>query len=97
LPAPWGKKGGFKSPEPDPDRFDWADEENIVLPEQRATAVYFNKAGELIIRQQAAWDDDGDSFIFVSKRFQDEFIDKLTDAMGIPTLGRPQPERQSRK
>jgi hypothetical protein len=37
----------------------------VILKEQRATAVYHNKLGELIIRQRAAWDDDRDTFVYV--------------------------------
>jgi hypothetical protein len=45
----------------DPDEFDWNTDESIILREQRATAAYRNRLGELIIRQRAGWSDDGDS------------------------------------
>ena len=38
------------------DAFDWDDAR--VLAEQMQTAVYFNKVGELVIRQAARWDQD---------------------------------------
>jgi hypothetical protein len=45
--------------------FDWNTDDSVILKEQRATAVYHNKLGELIIRQRAAWDDDRDAFVYV--------------------------------
>lgn len=43
--------------------FDWNNpkEDSIILREQRATAVYRNKAGELIIRQRGGPCDDNDA------------------------------------
>jgi hypothetical protein len=49
----------------DEDDFDWNTDDSIVLREQRATAVYHNRHGELIIRQKAAWDDERDTFVYV--------------------------------
>lgn len=45
--------------------FDWNTDDSVILKEQRATAVYHNKLGELIIRQRAAWDDDRDTFVYI--------------------------------
>jgi hypothetical protein len=60
----------------------------VILPEQPATAVYFNPRGELVIRQKR-WPDD-DSFIYIAPDFVSEFIDKLCDIIGIPSVGGPQ-------
>ena len=59
----------------DEDDFDWnnPDEESIVLREQRATAVYRNRLGELIIRQQV-WPDE-DSFIYVTPENVTAFLE----------------------
>src|SRR5947207_7779536 len=46
--------------------FDWIADETIILREQRATAVYHNKGGDIVIRQQAAWDDEADTFVFIT-------------------------------
>jgi hypothetical protein len=51
--------------EVDEEDFDWNTDDSVILKEQRATAVYHNKLGELIIRQRAAWDDDRDTFVYV--------------------------------
>jgi hypothetical protein len=67
--------------------FDWNDPECVVLVEQRRTAVYWNPKGELVIRQQC-WPDE-DALIFISPDSVDEFIDKLTDKIGIPSIGKP--------
>jgi hypothetical protein len=59
----------------DVDDFDWnnPDEESIVLREQRATAVYRNRLGELIFRQQV-WPDE-DSFIYVTPENVTAFLE----------------------
>jgi hypothetical protein len=46
--------------------FDWDTDDAVILKEQRATAVYHNRRGELIIRQRAAWDDEGDTFVYIT-------------------------------
>ena len=66
--------------------FDWSDTDSVVLPEQPATACYFNPCGELVIRQKR-WPDD-DSFIYIAPNLISEFIDKLTGIIGVPSVGR---------
>lgn len=51
--------------EADSYRFDWANDDAVVLAEQPALAVYRNKFGTIAIRQEASWDRDEDSFVFV--------------------------------
>jgi hypothetical protein len=70
------------TPEPS-EEFDWSkDDGSIILHEQPATAVYFNKRGELVIRQRR-WPDD-DTFIYIAESSIADFLDKLTDACGVP-------------
>ena len=76
-------------PENDPDAFDWNDRDCVVLTEQYATAIYFNEVGELVIRQRRAID--VDQFIFINQDCAGTFIDKLTDAFGVPSFGGPEP------
>lgn len=59
------------------DDFDWnnPEEESIVLREQRATAVYRNPAGELVVRQKAGALDDRDAFVWVSPENVTEFLE----------------------
>jgi hypothetical protein len=61
------------------DDFDWdnPDNESVVLQEQRATAAYHNRAGELIIRQRAAFNDDSDAFVFVSPENTTAFLEAV--------------------
>jgi hypothetical protein len=70
------------------ERFDWSGDD-VVLDEQPAVAIYFNPKDALVIRQQAQdpFDPD-DPFIYIAKRNIDEFIDKLCDIIGIPSLGK---------
>jgi hypothetical protein len=63
----------------DRDDFVWnaADNDAVILKEQRATAVYHNRCGELVIRQKADWDDEGDTFVFVMPENCNAFIDGI--------------------
>jgi hypothetical protein len=61
----------------DPDEFDWNTDESIILREQRATAAYRNRLGELIIRQRAGWSDDGDTFLYISPENEVAFMEGL--------------------
>lgn len=72
----------------------WEDADNagdIVLPEQRAIAVYPNGKGCLVIRQEADWNDDEDSIVLV----QPEHAERVAQALlnwAQEVLGREQPE-----
>jgi hypothetical protein len=61
----------------------------VVLQEQPQTAVYFNSTGGLVIRQRAAWDQEDDTFVLIAPQSIAEFIDKLTDVAGVPSVGGP--------
>jgi hypothetical protein len=63
----------------DDDGFDWdnPEEESVILKEQRATAAYRNKTGELIIRQRASWDEERDTFVFISPENEVAFLEGL--------------------
>jgi hypothetical protein len=65
--------------------FDWSQDDSIILPEQPATACYFNKREELVIRQRR-WPDD-DVVIFISPASITKFLDKITDVCGVPSAG----------
>jgi hypothetical protein len=59
------------------EEFNWNTDDSVILREQRATACYHNKLGELIIRQRAAWDDEGDTFIYVTPENANTLIDGI--------------------
>jgi hypothetical protein len=61
----------------DAEDFNWNTDDAVILKEQRATAVYHNRLGELIIRQKASWDDEGDTFIYVTPENCNAFIDGI--------------------
>jgi hypothetical protein len=64
--------------------FDWCtDEDAVVLPSQAAVALYFNRRGDLVIRQEADFSRDEDSFVFVEKANIAAFLDKLCDVCGV--------------
>ena len=52
--------------------------------EQRKTAAYWNPNGDLVIRQKN-WPDE-DSFVIISADRVGDFIDKLTDVIGISVI-----------
>lgn len=68
------------------DDFNWQDSDAVVLPEQQAVAAYLAANGSLVIRQ-AGWPDD-DHVIVIEAANVAAFIAKLTDIIGIPTMGR---------
>jgi hypothetical protein len=45
--------------------FDWANDPAVILHEQRATAVYHNKFGGIVIRQERAWDEESDPYVVI--------------------------------
>jgi hypothetical protein len=57
--------------------FNWNTDDFIILKEQRATAVYFNRMGELIVRQKAGWSDEEDSIVFVMPENFNGFLDGI--------------------
>jgi hypothetical protein len=75
-------------PAKDGEEFSWDDnDDQVVLRQQQATAVYRNSAGDLVIRQQN-WPDDEDSMIIIAAQCEGAFIDQLCDALGIGSAGR---------
>jgi hypothetical protein len=67
------------------DRFDWFKDDSIVLEEQLPTAIYFNERNHLVIRQRAEYRDE-DAFIYIAPQNLAEFIDRLTDVVGVIQL-----------
>jgi len=59
------------------DDFDWDTDDSVILREQRATAAYRNRHGELVIRQRASWCDDGDTFVYLSPENEVSFMEGL--------------------
>ena len=71
----------------DPDAFRWDVDEDVVLHDQRATAIYHNERDDIVIRQERAWDEDDDVFVIIRRENIQAFLDKLCGACGIPGVG----------
>jgi hypothetical protein len=71
------------APEPniapaDTARFDWGSgNEDVLIHEQPATAIYWNPRGQVVIRQEAGWNDDSDPYLFFGPRNLPALIAKL--------------------
>jgi hypothetical protein len=59
------------------DDFDWATDDSVILQEQRATAVYQNRFGGLVIRQEKTWDEESDPFIVIGPENTVTFMEAL--------------------
>jgi hypothetical protein len=57
--------------------------EAVLLPAQGEISIGWNKDGGMILRQ-SDWPNE-DAIIVISRDYLDLFIDRLTDAMGIPS------------
>jgi hypothetical protein len=65
-------------PPPDPEENHFLPEsESLVLPSQPAIAVYTNRFGQVVIRQEETFGDDGDHYIYVCPQFLDALIVRL--------------------
>jgi hypothetical protein len=45
------------------DKFDWNSDDSVVIVEQLSTAIYRNRAGGIVIRQEARNFDEDDAFV----------------------------------
>jgi hypothetical protein len=88
-----GFPAGITAPHSDPDRFDWINDDSVVLAEQPATAIYRNREDSIVIRQQAAWDREEDSLVVITEQNVMAFLDQLCDLAGIAEFGGPKPGR----
>ena len=59
------------------DDFDWANDDAVILHEQRATAVYHNKFGGLVIRQEKSWDEESDPYVVIGAENAVTFMEAL--------------------
>ena len=78
------KRAAGSEPTPEPSEFRWTDNESVVLAQQPATAVYFNPAGGLVIRQERAWNEEEDTIIVVAPQNVQTFLDAVCDVIGVP-------------
>jgi hypothetical protein len=69
-----------------PDDYEWKDDD-VVLEEQKRTAIYWNIHGDAVIRQMGSYPDD-DPYVVICRSNLFDFIDRLCDFAGIPSVGR---------
>jgi hypothetical protein len=50
----------------DNEEFDWANDPSVILQEQRATAVYRNGYGGIVIRQEKYWNEETDPVVVIT-------------------------------
>lgn len=63
--------------DPEPDRAWSAENPDVVTFGQQAIQVYANQIGHIVIRQEQAWSDDADSYIYISPDILDRLIERL--------------------
>jgi hypothetical protein len=74
------------------DRFDWsANNEDVLLAEQRTTAVYVNRWGQAVIRQERNWDEETDPFMTIDHAHLPAVIERLQEIARAP-LNRDEPD-----
>jgi hypothetical protein len=72
--------------------FEWdTNNEDVIVPDQRATAVYVNRWGQAVIRQEKAWDEEDDAFVIVDRFHLPTLIARLQAIVDRP-LDRDEPE-----
>jgi hypothetical protein len=71
------------------ERFDWFTDDSVIVERQLPIAIYINKRNHIVIRQEADWGEDEDSVVIVAPANIREFIIKLCDVAGIPSVGAP--------
>jgi len=59
----------------------------VLCAEQSKITVEFDEHGNALLRQ-SEWPED-DDVILIRRDNIPDFIDRLTDALGIPSFGRP--------
>jgi hypothetical protein len=71
----------------------WGDDEAIVVQDQAATAIYANKHGGVVLRQQRAWDEENDTYIVVARENAIRVANAILDAAGHGDLMFYRPSR----
>jgi hypothetical protein len=67
------------SPAVGSDKFDWADDKDIIVRAQPALAIYENPNGHVVIRQEAREYEDEDPFITIAPEYLDRVITRLVE------------------
>lgn len=74
------------------EHFEWTvNNEDVLLPEQRTTAIYVNRWGQAVIRQERQWDEESDPFMTIDHAHLPVVIARLQEIANAP-LDRDEPE-----
>lgn len=65
-----------------PSDFEWSTDDDVIVREQAAIAVYRNAAGGVVIRQERAWEEDSDVFIVVRPEYAAVVASAIMRALG---------------
>lgn len=72
--------------------FDWNRKDApVVLQQQRKTAIYMNPASDVVIRQEADWDEENDPFVVIGAQNLRRVIASLTELADEIEGGERQP------
>lgn len=71
--------------------FNWLDDPDIIVGEQRALAVYQNSHGNIVIRQERAWDEDEDIIIVLRRENAERVARAILAATGFNAIEAPPP------
>ncbi len=78
APAVTISEGAIMSEEQQDERFSWSvKNEDVIVPDQRATAVYSNPWGQVVIRQYEQEYGESDSFVVIDRAHVRTLIDAL--------------------
>jgi hypothetical protein len=64
------------------DRFDWTSSD-VVVRQQDALAVYQNPYGDVVIRREAAWDEDDDVCVVVARQNVSAVVAAILHTVGL--------------
>ncbi len=68
--------------------FDWRKDASVICAEQPATALYENSRGQIVIRQEARWDEEWDTVVFLNQEGAAVLIGLLADKLKFSGLAK---------
>jgi hypothetical protein len=74
-----GKAAPAVETKADDEGFDWLNDDSIIIQSRRATAVYFNRDDNIVIRQQQEWDEESDPFMVITAKNRSALIRALDE------------------
>ena len=80
-----------KIPKVSEEKFDWNEDDSVVLRPQQAIAIYRNPSDGLVIRRERDWSEEEDTYIVIAPENVDAVLDRLCDVAGVQSFGRPKP------